>query len=63
MTPGEGGKSPYERVAEQRRRERWRDWLIFILCAIIAVFIGLARRTPVEQVAGASPRTERAAPR
>ena len=62
MTPREDDRSPYERVAEQRRRERWRDWLIVILCAIIVMFVVLARRAPVPSGED-SPRTELAAPR
>ncbi len=56
-------RSPCERILERRRRERWRDWLIFILCAIIVMFIALARRSPVEPAAKASPPAELAAPR
>ncbi len=52
--PLEDPSSPCERILQHRRRERWRDWLIFILCAIVIMFIALARHSPVEPAARAS---------
>jgi hypothetical protein len=43
------GKSSYQRYMEHQRRVKWRDWLIVLLCFIVAIFIGLARRSHADQ--------------
>ncbi len=57
------GRSSYQRIMDHQRRVKWRDWLIVLLCLIVAIFIGLARRGHVDRTdAKFSPTSEQLVP-